>query len=304
MKILITGATGLLGGKLVEVLSKKYSVYAIVRDISRFKIPRKNVTLIQADLCKYNVETLPGDIEVIYYLAQSRRFREFPEEAIDIFKINIDTPLKFVDWAIKNNVKKFFYTSSGGVYKNPTQPVKEFFDINANEKNGFYLDSKLSAEILLKNYADYFETFAILRPFFVYGPRQHESMLIPRLIKNIFDGKEVVLSGPDGIKINPIYVDDAAQAFENLLTLKGEFIFNIAGNEVISIKKLSELISDVTNKKPVFKYVEARQFDLIADVSLMKELLHIPKVDLPRGLTKTYDYLCRKQEENEKDNNR
>lgn len=286
MNILITGATGLVGSNLTKKLSKEHRVFALIRNSADIRF-NKNVTIIEADLFNLNLSVLPHKIDTVYYLAQSRKFRDFPDGAADIFEINIYSALKIIDWAVKNNVKKFFYASTGGVYKNPKTPVKEFFDINANTASGFYLGSKLCAEILLKNYSSYFETFAILRPFFIYGPGQNQTMLIPRLIKNIYSGKEISLNGKNGIKTNPIYVDDAAAAFEKLLGLKGEFIFNLAGGEVVSIKQIAEIIGGIIGKKPYFKPTPPKQPDLIADISFMKKKLYIPKITLKEGIRKT-----------------
>lgn len=284
MNILITGSNGLLGRNLVKLLCNKHKIYAIVRNENFYK--HENVEYINLDLFNFDTNDLPGNIDAIYYLAQSKKFRDFPSGAKDIFEINVNSPFKLIDWAVKNNIKKFYYASSGGVYKNPTSPVDEFFDINANNKNGFYLDSKLSSEILLKNFSSYFESFAILRPFFIYGPDQDKTMLIPRLINNIIDSNEIILHGDQGIKINPIYVEDAALAFEKLLHITGEFIFNIAGDEIITIKELTELISEIINNKPVFKHYEQKQSDLIANISLMKEKLHSPQVSIKEGINR------------------
>ncbi len=286
MNILITGANGLLGVNLVNILSNKHIVYAIIKNKRKINFNvNSNVKIIEIDLLDFNEDMLPSNIDAIYYLAQSNKFRDFPDSYDDIFSINISTALKFSDWARKNKVKKFFYASSGGVYKNPKQPVNEFFDINANVKNGFYLDSKLSAEILLKNYVDFFDTFIIFRPFFMYGENQSKDMLIPRLINNIINHKTIILNGENGIKINPIYIEDAAAAFASALSIdNGEYIFNIAGDEVVSLKEICEKIADIVNKKVLYDIKEANQNDLVADTKLMKERLSIPKISIEKAL--------------------
>ncbi len=289
MNILVTGAGGLLGSTLINELSQKHTVYAIVHTLSEKSDQLESVHYIEEDLAQLDINRLPSDIEVVYYLAQSNHFREFPEGAIDMFNINIRAALYLADWSQKNGIKQFFYASSGGVYKNPVKPVKEFFDINANGKNGFYLDSKLSAEILLKNYSALFETFVILRPFFMYGPGQKHSMLIPRLIDNVKNKKLITLNGQNGIHINPIYIDDAVATCKQLLTLKGEYIFNIAGSEEVSLRQLAEMIGKVVAEKPMFENNDQVQNDLIADISLMQEKLHIPQVRLREGLARTFE---------------
>mgnify|MGYP001221880692 CR=1 FL=1 len=285
MRIFITGANGLLGANLVNVLSKEHYVYAVLEEspILNFS-SNKNIFTIYKDLSNFETIDLPKDIDLIYFLAQSNRFRDFPNGVSDMLKVNIEAPLKIAKWAIENNVKKFIYASSGGVYRKPDKPVKEFFDINANERNGFYLDSKLSAEILLKNFASMFETFIIARPFFIYGKKQKKHMLIPRLINNIMESRDIVLSSQDGIKINPIHVEDAAKVFSNMINLKGEFIINVAGKEVFSLRELSEIIGEKLNTSPKFEIKKSLQNDLIADISLMTDKLYTPKISFKSGL--------------------
>jgi nucleoside-diphosphate-sugar epimerase len=287
MNVLITGANGLLGRNLVNNLSKKHKVYAVIRDKEKINFElNKNINLIELNLYDIDLTSLPEDIDVIYYLAQSNRFREFPDGAKDMFEVNINAPLKLCEWGRNNDVNQFIYASSGGVYTNPDKPVKEFFDINANEKHGFYLDSKLSAEILLKNYVQHFESFVIVRPFFMYGIGQNETMLIPRLIKSVKENKEILLNGKEGIKINPIYIDDATESISKIIELKGEYIINIAGKESKSLKEIVLTISNIIAVNPVFKYSDNMPKDLVADITLMKEKLIEPKVNIEEGIKK------------------
>jgi len=285
MNVLVVGASGLLGRNLILKIKNKAKVYAITRKEIRIKESK----ILKMDLSEidFEVNNLPSDIEMIYYLAQSSKYKDFPEGSEDMLKINIVAPLKFINWAIKNKVKKFVYASSGGIYTNPTQPIKEFFTINANQKLGFYLGTKLSAELLLRNYASYFKLFAIIRPFFMYGPNQKKTMLIPKLIESVRKGQTIFLQGENGIKINPIYIEDAAGAVANLLDLEGEFIFNIAGEEIVSIRELCNVIGAILNKKPVFKIIDENSADLIADITLMKNFLHKPAISLKKGIELT-----------------
>jgi len=287
MNILITGADGLLGKNLVYSLSQEHKVYALVRNRHKISFDlNNNITVVEMDLLNLDIAQLPEDMDAIYYLAQSNRFRDFPNGANDMFQVNIHAPLKIVEWARENAVKKFIYASTGGVYSNPNKPVSEFFDINVNKKQGFYPDSKLSAEILLKNYAEFFETFVIIRPFFMYGEGQNETMLIPRLINSVKNELELTISGKDGIKINPIHIDDAVQSVMKILEISGEHIINIAGKDIVSLKELVQMISKIVNINPLFKYNGAIQHDLIADILVMKEILHVPKISIEEGLRK------------------
>ena len=289
MNILVTGANGLLGRYLIDILSNSgHIVFALVKDKSKLNFDKnQNINIVEMDLSNIELSKLPQNIDAIYYLAQSNRFREFPDGINDMLDINVVAPNILAKWAIEKGVKKFIYASSGGVYTNPNKAVKEFFDINANEKLGFYLNSKLSAEMLLKNYANLFETFAIIRPFFMYGVGQNETMLIPRLISNIKNEKTVTLNGENGIKINPIYVTDAANAVAKILELHGEFIINIAGEDIVSLKELCTIIGNIVGKEPIFTISDIAQNDLVADITIMKSLFKI-KVNLTEGVKLIY----------------
>lgn len=288
MNILVTGANGLLGRYLVELLCKEHKVFAIVKNKEQLTFTlNENISVIEMNLVNIDLGVLPTNIDVIYYLAQSNRFREFPDGVDDMLSINVEAPNILAKWAVQSGVKKFIYASSGGVYTNPNKPVKEFFDINANEKLGFYLNSKLSAEMLLKNYASMFETFAIIRPFFMYGVGQNETMLVPRLIQSVQNEKEITLNGENGIKINPIYVTDAAKAVAKILDLDGEFIINIAGDEVVSLRELCLMIGEIVDKEPVFTINTVAQNDLVADITIMKSL-STTKICLMAGIKSIY----------------
>ena len=283
---MIIGANGLLGRYLVDILKGSTDLFAVVRDKNKIKFKDNKVNVVEVDLTNFNVDTLPKSIDIIFYLAQSNRFREFPDGVNDMLNVNVCAPIQIVQWALKNGVKKFIYASSGGVYLNQPCPAKEFFQIDANNKLGFYLNSKMAAEMLLKNFASFFETFIILRPFFMYGAGQSSAMLIPRLINNVIDGNDIILNGIDGIRINPICILDAARIVAKTIDLKGEYIFNIAGAEIVSIRQLAEIVGELVGKRPIFSQNNINSNDLIGDISNMIEKLDRPIINIFNGIEK------------------
>lgn len=281
MRLLVIGAAGNIGSYLCEKLTRDgHEVFGVCRPGS---LVAEGTVKIEMDLCNLDEGKLPN-VDAVFYMAQSRFFRDFPDQWKDIFQINITIPLKIADWARRTGVSGFHFASSGGVYEGGVVAVRESAEINANRDTGFYVGSRLSAEVLLRNFAQYFEVFSIVRPFFVYGPNQSRGMLIPRLVDNIKDGKEIILNGHDGIKINPIHVHDAAIAFSNLLKLRGFHAMNIAGSEVLTLKQLSWIIAELIDKKPLFKVSDIPCGDLIGDTELMFRLLHVPETKIKKGV--------------------
>ena len=123
---------------------------------------------------QWNTSILPNDIDVIIHLAQSSKFRDFPSEAEDIFNVNIKSTAQLLDFARKNNVQKFVYASSGGIYgTNSNRAFNESSPITATDQLGFYLGSKLCGEVLVRNYSTLFDVIT-LRFFFMYGPKQQK----------------------------------------------------------------------------------------------------------------------------------
>lgn len=76
----------------------------------------------------------------------------------------------------------------------------------------------------------------------MFGINQKKDMLIPRLVENIKTNKEIILQGEEGIYINPIYVNDAAKALNKIILNNLTGIYNLAGDETVSIRQLSEII--------------------------------------------------------------
>lgn len=288
MNILVVGANSLLGRNLVNDLSENHKVYATVRNKDKFNFNlNNNIEAIECDLFNFNSDNLPNNLDAIYYLAQSNLFREFPGGVEDMVNVNIYTPIKLANWALENKIRKFIFTSTGGVYTETLNSVNESDLINVNNLSSFYPSSKISAEILLNNYKKLFETFIIARPFFMYGVEQNRTMLIPRLIDNILNGNEITLSNNEqGIKINPIYISDVSLSFKKMLDLEGYYTFNIAGNEVVSLKELCNIISEVTKTKPIYKYNDQFLNNLIADIDNQNSNLCNPKVGLKEGISK------------------
>ncbi len=277
----MVGAAGNLGWPLCEQLSKDgIEVFALTRPGRDYP---KCASHIQMELRDLELNQLPL-VDTIVYLAQSKYFRDFPNKWEDIFDINVRVPLRLADWARRVGVKGFHYASSGGVYESGVVAVRESAEINANRDTDFYVGSRLSAEVLLRNFASAFESFSLIRPFFMYGPRQSRSMLIPRLVDNVKFGREISLVGEEGLKINPIHSQDAALAVAKLIHVKGFNALNIAGPEVLSLKRIVEEIGIDLEIKPVFSYKPGVAAELVGDISKMSELLVQPRIRFNHGI--------------------
>lgn len=281
--VLITGIQGLLGRRLASALNDKGF---IIHGIARRNIhdAKSSIHYLTINLASdWSFETLPRQCDVVIHLAQSASFRDFPNSALDVFKVNIESTARLLDYARQAGVKKFIFASSGGVYGNGTQAFKENSPIVPPGQLGYYLGSKACGEILVQSYASVFNV-VVVRPFFIYGPGQNRSMLIPRLFDSVATGKPISLQGDNGIRINPIHVDDAASAVAAAIDLNESATFNIGGPEVLSIRDICEAMGRHLGVEPVFTQQNSEPNDLIADYSAMRNFLYDPKCRLEDSL--------------------
>ena len=88
MKILLTGATGYIGKRLLPVLVENgHQVVCCVRDLKRFNIPqslRLKVSAIEVDLRNLSsLSKIPQDIEAGYYLVHSMAKKDYLKTELD-----------------------------------------------------------------------------------------------------------------------------------------------------------------------------------------------------------------------------
>jgi nucleoside-diphosphate-sugar epimerase len=281
MNILVTGATGFIGARLVRRLMTEHEVFCLTRS-SGILPQHARVHVVEQDLAvPLDHALLPSTMDVIVHLAQSRQFRKFPDQALDIFRVNTDSTLQLLEYGRRARIKTFVFASSGGVYGYQPKPVLE---TDPPEIINFYLASKYSAECLVKSYGDYFSTVT-LRYFFVYGEGQR-NMFMPSLVERVLQGTPVVIAGKTGVSMNPVHAADAVEATARAIQIEGQETINVAGPEVTTVFDLAELIGRLTRKKPVYQFEPGRgPMAMVANIEKMKfKLGVVPKVSLQEGL--------------------
>ncbi|MDX5337580.1 MAG: NAD(P)-dependent oxidoreductase [Cyclobacteriaceae bacterium] len=272
---LVTGANGLLGRQLAKHLSDYgIQVYGLVHQEPEEKIEGVEYLVVDLD-SNWSTDSLPIKVDTIVHLAQSAHFREFPEKAMSVFQVNISSTARLLDYGRKVGIKSFVFASSGGVYGFGNQAFHENSALTSPGQLGYYLGSKLAGEVLVQSYAGVF-VVNVLRFFFIYGPHQKKGMLMPRLMDSILHHRPISLQGQEGIRINPIHVEDASLATYAAILRTDSAVYNISGPEILSLKTVAHQMGDYLGIEPEFTFVDGEAKDLIGDNSAMKSYLHIP----------------------------
>jgi nucleoside-diphosphate-sugar epimerase len=280
MTTLVTGATGFLGQALLAPLAAKDRVVALHRLESK-PIATDGVTWVAQNLAAPLRDDLPAAVDVVVHLAQSRRYRDFPDGATDVFEVNAGSALRLLDYARRAGASCVVLASSGAVYAPSPEPIREDAP---TAPPSLYATCKLSTEAITRHYTDFFSV-QLLRYFFIYGPGQCD-MFIPGLVDRVRRRLPVTLRDDTGIHVNPLFVSDAVTATLAATNLSDSGIYNIAGPEVVSLRELATVIGQQLGTAPVFERTDVGT-DLVADISRMRSRLGGPVVETREGIART-----------------
>lgn len=266
--ILVTGATGLIGGCLVEVLmsrqDKDYHVYASGRNEDRAK---KRFADFASDpsfhFVKYDVlEPFESDVnyDYIIHAASNASPNFFSTKPVEVIKSNIQGLSNLMEYGLNHGMKRMLYVSSGEVYgEGDGRVFTEDYSgyVNCTSPRSCYPSSKRAAETLCVSYAqEYGADVVIARPSHTYGPyfTESDNRVYAQFIRNILRGEDIVMKSTGSQFRSWCYVVDCASALLHIL-LKGEKgqAYNIADESSnITIKELAEMIAYMGGKNVVF----------------------------------------------------
>lgn len=306
--ILVTGGAGFIGSNFTRYMLNKYNNYKIINldaltyagklenlkdieDNKNYKFVRGNIIdrELVYDIVSKNVEY------IINFAAESHVDRSI--ENPDIFvETNVMGTQVLLDAALKYNIKKFIQISTDEVYGS-LGGVGYFTEKTKLAPNSPYSASKASADLLVRSY---YKTFGlpvnITRCSNNYGPYQFPEKLIPLMIANAYNNKELPIYG-DGLNIRDwIHVNDHCSAIDKVLHKgKAGEVYNVGGNNEKKNIEIVKLILDRLEKpKSLIHYVKDRKGHdrryAIDSAKIQKELGWKPKYTFEEGIKETIDW--------------
>ena len=308
--ILVTGATGLIGGCLVETLMmnprRDYHVYASGRNEDRARKRFKEFADDSAfHFVKYDVmQPLQSDVrfDYIIHAASNASPNFFAQKPVEVIKSNIDGVANLMEYGLNHGMKRFLYVSSGEVYgEGDGRAFTEEYSgyVNPTSSRSCYPSSKRAAETLCVSYAvEYGADVVIARPCHTYGPHftEQDNRVYAQFIRNVLRGEDIVMKSAGEQFRSWCYVVDCVAALLHIL-LKGSCgeAYNIAdGDSNISIRELAETIAAIGGQKVVIDLPDAeerRGFNPVTkSVFSTEKLVSLgwqPQSNISAGLEKT-----------------
>ena len=252
------------------------------------------------------VDSIVKDTDyIVHFAAESHVDRSIEDPQIFI-KTNIIGTQVLLDAAKKHNIKKFLQVSTDEVYGSLGKEGY-FTEESPLQANSPYSASKAGADLMVRAYG---ETFGlpinITRCSNNYGPYQFPEKLIPLMISNALEDKELPVYG-DGKNIRDwLHVYDHCTAID-LVLHKGKLgeVYNIGGhNEKENIEIVKLILKELGKSESLIKFVKDRlghdRRYAIDSTKITEELGWKPKYTFETGIIETINWYLNNQDWMEK----
>ncbi|MHC4153544.1 MAG: dTDP-glucose 4,6-dehydratase [Planctomycetota bacterium] len=311
-RILVTGGAGFIGSNFVRMALSEHSDCFVVNldrltyagnleNLSGFE-DHPNHKFIKGDICdgelvekvidEYNIEA------IINFAAESHVDRSIAEPKIFI-ETNVTGTLTLLEAARDKQLQRFIQISTDEVY-GALGPDGKFGEQTPLSPNSPYSASKAAADHLVRAFGHTWGVkYNITRCSNNYGPYQFPEKLIPLMINNALNDKELPVYG-DGLHVRDwLYVCDHCKAVWKVLTeaLPGE-VYNIGGcNEKKNIEVVELILSRLGKPKSLIKHVTDRPGHdrryAIDAAKIINRLDWRPSVTFEEGINETIDWYLR-----------
>jgi dTDP-glucose 4,6-dehydratase len=308
-KLLVTGGAGFIGSNFVRmVLSEHPDCFIVNLDKLTYAGNLENLAGLENNL---NHKFIKGDIcdgalleklideykinSIINFAAESHVDRSITAPKIFI-QTNVTGTLTLLEAARDKNLQRFIQISTDEVY-GALGPEGKFTEQTPLRPNSPYSASKAAADQLVEAFGHTWGVkYNISRCSNNYGPYQFPEKLIPLMINNALNDKELPVYG-DGLYVRDwLYVYDHCTAVWKVLTEAppGE-VYNIGGcNEKKNLEVIELILNRLNKPKSLIKHVKDRpghdrRYAIEAE-KIITKLGWRPSVKFEEGIVKTIDW--------------
>ncbi len=311
-RVLVTGGCGFIGTNLCEFLLEKTDFSIVILDnLSVGKLSdienvrgfdKSRVTFIKGDIRNEEdiKKAMEGCTHVVSLAAQTGVIPSVEDPSGDE-EVNVRGTLNLLRAAVDNKVERFIHASSAAPLGEQDMPLNED---KVPRPLSPYGASKLAGEGYCSAFSGSFGLDTVVLRFSnVYGPKSYnKGSVIPKFIKRILDGKELVIYGDGRQTRDFIYVKDICSAIHLALTARFDSkssLIQIGTGRETDINRLVGLLKKGFPGKTIrTRFAEARQGEIVrnyTDISRAQKMLGFePEVELEKGLVSTIGWFVKK----------
>jgi nucleoside-diphosphate-sugar epimerase len=299
--VLVTGAAGFIGKHLLRYLQALGAqVIALDREPGE-SLPA--VRWVITDVLDLTQEHLEGiSLDIAFHLAAIVGVSYTTQHPFQTLRVNVTGTTRFLKLVRALGAKVVCVVSSSMVYGEPdVNPITEDSNLNTLTIYGW---SKLCAEQLLEAHVQGEDLCGIIiRPFNVYGPGQRNDFVISRFLQSAMRGLPLTVIGTGMQRRVFTFVDDLiyGMLLAVMKSKQGYQVYNIAGEGVISISELADLIISITKSdaRPINVQLSDLERDPVGEVVMRipsiekarRELGYRPRTTLEQGLKTTFEQI-------------
>lgn len=258
--MLITGGAGYLGshlaGKLLEIGAQVLVVDTMLYG-NKIKFKHKNLSVHKVDVMDIvRLSPLFKGQDIVFHLAAVVGVEETQLSPVSLLNTEVIGTSNVFKLSAANKVKRLIFASSSEVYGDYNKPMVEN---GALAPRSTYALTKLVGEHYCTAYfKEYNLEYTALRYFNIYGGRQDERFVLPRLINSVLKGNPVHIYGDGEQTRDFTYIEDSV-CMTLLAGIKQEcrnMIINIGTGNAISINMLANIVLNETNKKVKIVHID------------------------------------------------
>lgn len=276
--VMITGAAGLIGNYIIDLLMAKGDIKVIAVDRNeermniRFGEYKENFVPVIADVNDMSaVEKIFAEekIDYVIHAASNTSPLDYANKPVDTICTNIIATHNLLECCKKYGVKRFMFCSSVEAYGTGSDDVEEFDElysgyVDCNTVRAGYPSGKRASEAMCNAYgSEYGVDFVIVRIGRIYGPTviPEDTKAPTQFIGNSVRNEDIVLKSPGTQVFSFGYVGDCASGMLKILA-HGENgnAYNVADSEGgIMLRDFASAAAAASGKEVVF--------DLSADLA-------------------------------------
>ncbi len=320
-RVMISGATGMIGSFLIDVIFAKNNgedlnctVFALGRDEERAKrrfvnyYSDPNFVFLHYDVNYPLVGVGYDKVDYIIHLASNTHPLQYSTDPIGTITTNVIGLNNLLEFSVNHMTTRFVFASSNEIY-GENRGDAEFFNenycgyINSNTVRAGYPESKRCGEALCQAYRMQKNLEVVIaRLTRTYGPTMlmSDTKAISQFIKKGIMGEPIVLKSTGTQFYSYQYVADSVAGLLTVM-LKGENgeAYNIAAEDSdIMLKDLAGLIAALNGQKVVFETpssIESAGYSTATKARLdghkLMRLGWIPQYDIQSGVERTLKIL-------------